>query len=221
MLAQVAVGRRDDPDVDAPRPTRSAPTFCSSPVSRNRSSRPCIRSVISPISSRKIVPSCASFELAGLVAIGAGEAPFDVAEQLRFEQRFRQARAVDGARKSSFARGPSEWTARATTSLPTPLSPVIRTLASDRATRSTSSRRSSIIGLVPTNSGSSPTLIRMRTLSREKATLGSTTAARRPARPHRRSERSIRIWCRESPCKGTTNLRSPPAGRRQGADEPG
>ena len=36
------------------------------------------------------------FQLAQLVAIGAGEAPPDVAEQLRFEQRLGQSCAVDG-----------------------------------------------------------------------------------------------------------------------------
>ena len=41
------------------------------------------------------MPLCADFELARLVAIGAGEAALDVAEQLRLEQRFRQAGAVD------------------------------------------------------------------------------------------------------------------------------
>src|SRR5688572_12328973 len=69
------------------------------------------------------------------------------------------------ATNSLFCRGPSAWMARATTSLPTPLSPVIRTFASDRATRMTSSRSSSISGLVPTSRGDSPTLIRMRSLS--------------------------------------------------------
>ena len=48
------------------RPSPSAPTFCSSPVSRNRSSRPCIRSVISPTSSRNTVPLCAISSLPGL-----------------------------------------------------------------------------------------------------------------------------------------------------------
>ena len=36
------------------------------------------------------------FELAGLVTVGAGEAAPDVAEELRFEQRFWQAGAIDG-----------------------------------------------------------------------------------------------------------------------------
>ena len=56
QVSQMAVGRGDDPDVDATCCSPNAPTFCNSPVSRNRSSRPCIRSVISPISSRNTVP---------------------------------------------------------------------------------------------------------------------------------------------------------------------
>ena len=55
-VAQVPVGRRDHAHVRRGRAVWSAPTFWNSPVSRNRSSRPCIRSVISPISSRKMVP---------------------------------------------------------------------------------------------------------------------------------------------------------------------
>ena len=42
--------------------------------------------------------------------------------------------------------------ARATSSLPTPLSPVMRTLASERATRSTSAFSSMIAGLEPIRS---------------------------------------------------------------------
>ena len=49
----------------------------------------------------------------------------------------------------ALARGLSAKIARATISLPTPLSPVISTLASDRATRSTSAVKSAIDGLVP------------------------------------------------------------------------
>ena len=43
-------------------------------------------------------------ELALLVAIGAGEAALDVAEELRFEQRFGQAGAVDGDHRARGAR---------------------------------------------------------------------------------------------------------------------
>ena len=105
-------------------------------------------------------------ELARLVTICAGETSFDVSEQLGFEQRFRQTGAVHGDEVLILAWA-SEWIARATTSLPTPLSPVISTFASERATRWTSRRNSSISGLMPINSGRSPTLVRMliRTLN--------------------------------------------------------
>ena len=87
-------------------------------------------------------------ELAGLVAIGAGEAALHVAEQLGLEQRLGNAGAVD-RHEGCLARGLAALMARATTSLPTPLSPVMRTLASERATRSTSAFSSEIDGLVP------------------------------------------------------------------------
>ena len=43
------------------------------------------------------------FELAGLVAVGAGEAALDVAEQLGFEQRLGDAGAVDGHKRLASA----------------------------------------------------------------------------------------------------------------------
>ena len=43
-------------------------------------------------------PVVGHLELAGLVAIGAGEAALDVAEQFRFEQRFGKAGAIDGTK---------------------------------------------------------------------------------------------------------------------------
>ena len=109
-----------------------------------------MRSVISPISSRKMVPVVGDLELAGLVAVGAGEAALDVPEQLGFEERFGEAGAVDRHEGAVRPRA-QRVDARATSSLPTPLSPVIRTLASERATRSISCSRSIITGLIPIN----------------------------------------------------------------------
>ena len=63
-----------------------------------------MRSVISPISSRNMVPSVGHLELARLVAIGAGEAALHVPEQLRLEQRFGNAGAVDGDKRAAGAR---------------------------------------------------------------------------------------------------------------------
>ena len=89
------------------------------------------------------------FELALLVAIGAGEAALHVAEELRLEQRLGQAGAVDGHerpwRRARCARGPPGRPVPC----PTPLSPVMSTLASDRAVRSMSTRRSATAGLSP------------------------------------------------------------------------
>ena len=73
-------------------------------------------------------------QLAALVAIRAGEAALDVAEELRFEERFGEAGAVHRDEGRCLL-ADAEWTSCATTSLPTPLSPVIRTLASDAPAR--------------------------------------------------------------------------------------
>ena len=51
-----------------------------------------MRNVISPTSSRKMACLVGGFELARLVAIGAGEAALDVPEQLGFEAGSRAAR---------------------------------------------------------------------------------------------------------------------------------
>ena len=112
------------------------PTDWISPVSRKRRSSACMRRLISPTSSRKSVPPCAMLQLAGLVAVGAGEAALHVPEELRFEQRFGQPRAVDRDERP-VARLEWTWTVRAMRSLPTPLSPVIEHLrfAGGRAAR--------------------------------------------------------------------------------------
>jgi hypothetical protein len=51
--------------------------------------------LISPISSRKIVPPSATSNSPLLVAVGAGERAAHVAEQLRLEQRLGHRAAVD------------------------------------------------------------------------------------------------------------------------------
>ena len=81
-------------------------------------------------------------ELPGLVAVRAREAALHVPEQLGLEQVLRQPGAVH---RHERRRGPQRLLApmaRATTSLPDPLSPVMSTLASERATRTNSALRS-------------------------------------------------------------------------------
>ena len=74
------------------------------------------------------------FEPPHAIAVGAGEAAADVPEELGLEQRVGDRRAVDGdegwLRAAEWA-----WMYCATTSLPTPLSPVMKTLASPAAAR--------------------------------------------------------------------------------------
>ena len=96
-----------------------------------------MRRVISPISSRNTVPSCASSSLPGLSRYAPVKLP-------RTCPNSSDSRSVSGsppqftAMKLWPARGLLLWMQLATTSLPTPLSPVMRIFASERATRSIS-----------------------------------------------------------------------------------
>ena len=96
---------------------------------------------IVPISSRKSVPPRGLFEQASLVVRRAGERPSHMPEQLRFEQ----LTGIKGPR----ACGEKRWMARATSSLPVPVPPVIRTVSRVGATRSIRSNILCIIGLFP------------------------------------------------------------------------
>jgi len=64
-----------------------------------------------------------------MVAARPGERAFDVAEQFRFEQFGRNRTAVDRDERLVW-RGLARWIARASSSLPVPDSPWIRTDAS-------------------------------------------------------------------------------------------
>jgi hypothetical protein len=71
-------------------------------------------------------------EVAGARCGRAGERALRVAEQRGFDERRRDRGAVQGERARA-ARGPSPWSARATSSLPLPDSPSIRTGKTDEA----------------------------------------------------------------------------------------
>jgi hypothetical protein len=66
-----------------------------------------------------------------------------VTEEFRFEQLFGNGAAVDGDERPLGARA-GRWMARASTSLPVPLSPRISTLASEAATMRASAIRAAM-----------------------------------------------------------------------------
>ncbi len=79
------------------------------------------------------------------------------------------------ATNGPWLRRPRAWSARATTSLPVPLSPVTRTVASDAATRARRSSTSCIAGLLPM---SSPQGAAASTACRSRATSSRSTRCR-------------------------------------------
>ena len=90
-------------------------------------------------------------EQPGVVAIGPGEGAPDVAEELVLQQVVRDRRAVDRQEQPRPASGPGACRARATSSLPVPDSPVIRTLLRVGPTLRISVLTACIAGLSPTS----------------------------------------------------------------------
>jgi hypothetical protein len=88
-------------------------------------------------------------ELASLLLVGACERPLLVAEQLGFQQLFRERTQLTTT-KGRAARRLQRSMARATTSFPVPLSPRSSTVAPLGAARRAVSTASSIRGLSPT-----------------------------------------------------------------------
>ena len=87
-------------------------------------------------------------EAAAALADGAGERALLVAEQLALQQRLRQGGAVDRARAGRCGVGDAWWMARATCSLPVPVSPSISTVVLVWATLLISSKTACICGFL-------------------------------------------------------------------------
>ena len=121
-------------------------------------------------------------ELAAAAAHAGGRALLD-AEELRFEQRLDQRRAVDRRRTGPRGARLSSWIWRATSSLPVPDSPSISTVKSVDATRSIVSRSACIAGVDPM-SGAAPS----------SAAGGRTVLSAPPARWDSISRTSAPIW---------------------------
>ena len=133
-LPQVAVGRGDDAHVDLDR-LRVRPSALELALLQHaqqlgleleRDARRSRRGRSSRRRPARSGPSCSP--------IGAGEGALLVAEELALDQRLGERRAVDRARAACRARRCGAWMARATSSLPVPVSPVISTVLRDCAT---------------------------------------------------------------------------------------
>ena len=94
-VGQVAVGRRDDPHVGDARGAVRADRLDFSGLEEAEQERLHAQAHLADLVEEQRA-AVRLLELAGLVAIRAGEAAFDVSEQFRFEQRLGQAGAVQG-----------------------------------------------------------------------------------------------------------------------------
>ena len=85
-------------------------------------------------------------EEALLVLVGVGEGALHVAEQLALQQRVGKGPAVDGDEGRRRGAGERAWMARATSSLPVPLSPVMSTVEPVGAIERTISKSAAMAG---------------------------------------------------------------------------
>jgi hypothetical protein len=125
---------------------RALPTGRTSPSCSTRSSLTCSASGMSPISSRKIVPPSAAWNsplCACTAPVNAPRACPNSSDSSSGSGIAPQFTATNARSRRGLAR----WIARASSSLPVPDSPKMRTLASESATRLAWRSRSSIVGL--------------------------------------------------------------------------
>src|SRR5206468_3630705 len=102
-VAKITVGRRDDPHIDAPVRAITADLLQLPRLHEaQQQSLHAHRHFPDLVHEDRALFS--HLQLARLIAIRAGEASLHVAEQFRFEQGFRQTRAVDGHKGARLAR---------------------------------------------------------------------------------------------------------------------
>ena len=112
----------------------AAPTRSKLPVCKARSSLAWRSSGSSPISSRKQRRAVGDLETPRVTGQRAGVGTLLSPEELVLDQSRRERGAVHGHQRALAGEGLRSWTARATSSLPVPVSPRISTLAPVGAT---------------------------------------------------------------------------------------
>ena len=126
--------------------------------SRMRRNFACSATLISAISSRKSVPSCASSKQPWRRSSAPVNAPFSW-PKISLSSSVSGIAAQLTATKGPRPRGDSSWSVRATSSLPVPLSPVMSTAAGVGAASSINRCTACMAGLVPTSRPMSPELL--------------------------------------------------------------
>ena len=140
------------------------PTGSTSPFSRTRSTFACVRALMSPISSRKMVPPSACTNLPICLTVAPVNAPFswpNSSDSISSSGMAAQLIFTNGLS----ARSPLRWISQATSSLPVPLSPVISTVACAGAALAIASRTPFIAFDSPTSRRLASTWCRRRRFS--------------------------------------------------------
>ena len=148
LLYQVPVGGRDDSDVHMSGRPLGADALHLSGLKEPQEHALHARAHLARFVQERGTP-IRDLQQARLVTKRTGKAAADVTEELGFEQRVGQPGTVD-RESGAWLRALLLWMSRATTSLPTPVSPVMSTLASDRAAISISWLSCMLMRLEPT-----------------------------------------------------------------------
>ncbi len=148
-LLKIFVGGGEDSGLEG-NGGRVPPTRSNSLCCRTRRSFACMGGASSPISSRKRVPSSAASSFPFLRPTAPVNAPFSCPKS-SLSRRVSGMAAQLMAMKGRPERGLFWWMARATNSLPVPLSPRMRTVESLCATRAMNSSIWLIWRLSPTS----------------------------------------------------------------------
>jgi hypothetical protein len=149
-VAQVAVGRRDHAHIDAPGHRAADALELALLQHAQQLGLQGRRDLADLVEQQRA--AVGQLEAALAHPVGAGERALLVAEQLALEQGRRTGRRSSRTASAARRAGGRAWIARAISSLPVPLSPVISTVAELCATRCTFSSTGCIAGDWPISS---------------------------------------------------------------------